>query len=310
MPGSKTKILVADDTPSNIALLNLVLGKEHEIIFATNGREAIEAAVAERPDLILMDVVMPEMDGFEACARLREDRRTAEIPVIFITSLEEEAEETRALQLGAADFITKPISPATVQARVKNCLDLKRQRDLLGQLSFTDGLTGIANRRRFDEVLEAEWRRGVRSQAPLSLVFLDVDFFKRFNDSAGHVAGDGCLKGIARCVAGATRRPGDLAARYGGEEFACLLPETDAEGALEVAHRARDGIAALALPHPASSVAPVVTVSIGVVTTRPQPEGRVEALVEAADGALYRAKETGRNRICVAPSTGLARPEA
>lgn len=303
----RPKILVADDTPSNIALLNLVLGKEHELLCAADGEEAVAVALAERPDLILLDALMPGIDGFEACTRLKADPQTADIPVIFITSLEEETDEARALQLGAVDFISKPISPAAVRARVRNCLDLKRQRDMLGQLSFTDGLTGIANRRRFDAVLEQEWRRAARAQEPLSLVFLDVDHFKRFNDAAGHVAGDDCLKRLAACAAAALRRPADLVARYGGEEFAAVLPGTDPAGAREVAERMQRAVAAEAIPHPDSELTRTVTVSIGVATAAPSTDGSPGALVQAADQAVYRAKQQGRNRIVVAGGPGPAR---
>jgi len=295
--GSKPKILVADDTPSNIALLNLVLGKEHEILCASNGPEAISVAQLEHPDLILLDALMPELDGFETCTRLKDDPRTADIPIIFITSLDEATDEARALELGAVDFISKPISPVAVQARVRSALDLKRQRDLLGRLSFTDGLTGIANRRRFDHVLDQEWKRGGRSRAPLSLCILDVDHFKRFNDAAGHLAGDDCLRRIAAAAAASLNRPGDLVARYGGEEFALVLPETDGAGAQAVARRVQATVAALAIPHPDSGVAPLVTVSIGVATALPGTQAGPALLVEAADRALYRAKDLGRNRI-------------
>ena len=301
---AKPKILVADDTPSNVALLNLVLGREHELLCVDNGREAVEVAVAEQPELILLDAIMPELDGFEVCARLKADPRTAEIPVIFITSLEEETDEARALQLGAVDFISKPISPVAVQARVRNCLDLKRQRDVLGQLSFTDGLTGIANRRRLDQVLESEWKRVARSRTALSLLILDVDYFKRFNDALGHVAGDDCLKRIAACASTAIWRPGDLIARYGGEEFAVVLPETDEEGALEVAERLHRAVAAQAIPHPSSGVGAVVTVSIGVATAVPALPDAPGTLLRSADEALYRAKQQGRNRIEVARPRG------
>jgi diguanylate cyclase (GGDEF)-like protein len=297
MSSQKPSVLVADDSLPNIELLEAVLGRDYELLFATNGKDAVEIALAETPDLILLDVVMPQMDGFEACTRLKADRRTAEIPIIFITALNAEAEEARGLELGAIDFISKPFSLAVVQARVRNHLELKRQRDLLRGLSFLDGLTGIANRRRFDQFLDMEWRRGIRSQEPLSLILMDIDFFKNFNDSVGHLAGDDCLKHIARCLAEVVQRPGDLAARYGGEEFACILSGTDAEGALTVAERILEGVVAMALPHPASKAAPCVTLSIGVATKLPLLEAAPESLIDMADKALYRAKEAGRNRV-------------
>jgi diguanylate cyclase (GGDEF)-like protein len=299
---------VADDTPSNIALLNLILGKEHEILCASNGLEAVAVAQAEHPDLVLLDALMPELDGFETCSRLKDDPRTADIPIIFITSLDEANDEARALELGAVDFISKPISPVAVQARVRNCLDLKRQRDLLDRLSHTDGLTGIANRRRFDQVLDQEWKRAARGKGSVSVWILDVDQFKRFNDAAGHLAGDDCLRRIATCVAGASLRPGDLVARYGGEEFAGVLPDTDAEGARAVALRIRQEVQAMAIAHPDSSVVPVVTASVGVATARPWRLAGPDLLVEAADRALYRAKELGRNRVEVAPVVAAPGP--
>jgi diguanylate cyclase (GGDEF)-like protein len=302
MPGSKPKILAADDTPSVIALLGEVLGADHEVLFATNGREAVERAAAEVPDLVLLDALMPELDGFATCAALKANRLTADIPVIFITALEDEAEEVRALQLGAYDFISKPIRPAILRARVRNCLELKGKRDALARLSSTDALTGVANRRRLDQFLEMEWRRVTRSQLPLSVLMVDLDEFKAFNDAAGHLAGDEALRRVAGAIQAAVHRPGDLVARYGGEEFACVLAETDVVGAGRVATRIQDLVNDLAIPHPRSSVGPLVTLSIGVAVDAPRARGSPAALLEAADRALYRAKAAGRNRIALAPA--------
>lgn len=293
----KPTILVADDTPSNVELLGMVLGEDYEVLVAINGREAVELALAETPDLILLDVLMPVMDGFEACRLLKADHRTAHIPVVFVTAVDREAEETRGLDLGAIDFISKPLSPAVLKARVRNHLELKRQRDILAGFSFLDGLTGIANRRRFDQVLDMEWRRGIRSGAFLSLIMMDIDHFKRFNDAAGHLAGDDCLRKIAQCLAGVVQRPGDQIARYGGEEFACILSETDAAGANLVAERIQSALADLALPHPSSALSPFVTLSLGVATTVPRFDQGTESLIKLADQGLYQAKEAGRNRI-------------
>lgn len=290
-------ILVADDSPANIGFLEMILGGDYNLLFAVNGEDAVELALAETPDLILLDVVMPNMDGYEACRVLKADRRTADIPVIFVTALAQEGDETRGLELGAIDFISKPISPAVVRARVRNHLELKRQRDILTGLSFMDGLTGIANRRRFDLVLDTEWRRCTRNCAPLSLLMMDIDFFKPFNDAEGHLAGDDCLRKVATALTGVVLRPGDLLARYGGEEFVCVLSETDGAGARMVAERSQAVLAELALPHPRSAVAPVVTLSLGIATAFPSAKTEPASLIQAADAALYAAKSAGRNRV-------------
>ena len=297
MSDVRPSILIADDTPANLELLGYLLGGDYEIFFAATGLEAVELALAHSPDLILMDVLMPGMDGFEACRQIKADARTADIPVIFVTAIDQEADETRGLELGAIDFISKPFSPRMVQVRIKNHMKQKQQRDLLGRLSFLDGLTGIANRRRFDQVLDVEWRRHRRNRSCLSLIMMDIDFFKAFNDALGHLQGDDCLRKVAQAVAGLFQRPGDLGARYGGEEFVGVLPETDSDGARRVAQHIQEALAALALPHPRSGVSPCVTLSMGVATCAPEASAAAESLVQDADRALYRAKAAGRNRI-------------
>lgn len=297
MATKKRTILVVDDTPANIGLLGQVLGAEYEILFATNGYDALNIALTEKVDLILLDVMMPGMDGFETCSRLKADPATSDIPVIFISALSQDLDETRGLDLGAIDYITKPIRPAILTARVRNHLELKRHRDILKELSFLDGLTGIPNRRRFDEALDMEWRRALRAGIPLSLIMMDIDFFKQFNDSYGHIAGDDCLRQVATAISKVSQRPGDLVARYGGEEFVALLPATDANGALFIAEKIQHVIKELAIPHASSAVSPAVTLSIGVVTSIPQLQNKATNLLEAADQNLYEAKRSGRNRI-------------
>jgi diguanylate cyclase (GGDEF)-like protein len=240
---------------------------------------------------------MPDMDGYEVCRRLKAHPRTRNVPVIFITALNEESDETHGLEVGAIDYISKPISAPIVKARVRNHLELKRYRDILENLSTLDGLTGIANRRRLDECLTQEWLRGRRNQSPLSVCLLDIDFFKRFNDRYGHAAGDDCLRRVALALASVTRRAADLVARYGGEEFVCVLPDTDAAGAALLADRCRAAVAALAIPHVESNAAKHVTVSGGVATETPTDESSPAHLLEAADRLLYQAKHAGRNRI-------------
>lgn len=289
-------ILIVDDTPGNIEILASVL-KDYELLVATSGEEALELAAAANPDLILLDVVMPDIDGFELCRRLKADDNTRKIPIIFVTAMNQEVDEALGLDIGAIDYITKPISAPIVKARVRNHLELKRSRDILERQSMIDGLTGVANRRRFDEFLEQEWRRAMRNRLPISLILLDVDFFKRYNDKYGHLAGDDCLRKVARVIAQMLYHPADLVVRYGGEEFACILPETDTSGAVEVAQRLKDGVETLQIPHGRSTVAGYVTISLGVATAIPHPDTPPTLLIEAADRLLYEAKHAGRNRV-------------
>lgn len=297
MTDSGGVILVVDDEPDNIELISAALEDQHHVIFATHGDEALALAVAQRPDLILLDVVMPAPGGYEVCRRLKADPATASIPVIFVTGLDSQEDEAKGLELGAIDYVTKPVSPPILCARVRNHLELKRARDQLEVLSASDSLTGLANRRRFDTVLAAEIARHRRNLEPLSLVLIDVDHFKAYNDAYGHVAGDACLRRVAEAIASAARRPPDLVARYGGEEFVCVLPETDQRGALRVAEQVRAAVAALGVPHERSSAAGTVTASVGVITTYCDDDLGPNELVALADGQLYGAKSEGRNMV-------------
>jgi len=297
MADPRPKILVVDDIPSNVHVLSRILKDDYDIYFATDGEKALDLVQARLPDLVLLDIMMPGMDGYEVCTRIKHDPATYDIPVIFISAKSEVEDETRGLEVGAIDFITKPISPPIVKARVRNHLLLKRQADLLRSLSFLDGLTGIANRRRFDETMAREWRRCGRSHQPMSLIILDVDHFKAYNDHYGHQAGDECLRALAEVLADRVKRPSDLDARYGGEEFVCLLPETENEGAEQVAERLRAAVADRDIPHAHSPVAPHVTISLGVATMMPGPGGTPDQLAQLADQLLYQAKRSGRNRV-------------
>lgn len=297
MMTKRQRILVVDDEPTNIEVLADIFDDDYEILFATEGGKALEIAATAQPDVILLDVMMPIMDGHEVCRRLKMDRQTAGIPVIFITGLSDVAAETRGLELGAMDYVTKPFSPAVVKIRVRNQIELKCAKEQLIKLASTDGLTGLANRRRFDEMLAQEYARHTRSGAELSLIMLDVDHFKAYNDTYGHVSGDDCLRQIAGVIDGAIVRVSDMAARYGGEEFVCVLPETDQNGARTIAEKIRLGIIALAIPHSGSSAASHVTASLGVVTARCFPEKSPLNIVAQADEQLYKAKSGGRNRI-------------
>ena len=295
-PGKQPCLLIVDDQPINIQALYRIFAPDHRVLMATSGAKALAVCRDDPPDLVLLDVVMPEMDGYEVCARLKADAATRDIPVIFVTSHTDAAEETKGLELGAVDFIAKPVNPAVVRARVKTHLSLKAQSDLLRQMVFIDGLTGVANRRCFDETLSAEWRRSVRNSAPLALLLLDVDHFKRFNDRYGHQAGDDCLRRVASAIKVHLLRPGDLVSRYGGEEFACILPETDFEGAMAVAAGIEQRVRRLQIEHADSDVCNAVTLSIGVGVTMPEPSDNPQRLIALADAQLYQAKHSGRGR--------------
>ncbi len=299
LPGAqeRPKVLLVDDEPVNIQVMHQVFQADCQVFAATNGAQALQIATAKLPDLILLDVVMPGMDGYEVCAKLKDDPLTAHIPVIFVTGHRDEDSEARGLDLGAVDFISKPVNVRIVRARAHTHILLKRQSDLLRQLVYTDGLTGMANRRRFDEMSRIEWDRTQRRHAPLCLALVDVDWFKRYNDSLGHQAGDECLRAVAQALTVGARRAGDLLARYGGEEFVLLLPDTPLEGGVAVAEQLRAAVEALAQPHPSSDFGHV-TVSVGVSCREGvMPQATLEGLLSAADERLYTAKAQGRNRV-------------
>ncbi|WP_429527126.1 diguanylate cyclase [Pseudomonas frederiksbergensis] len=297
---NRPKLLIVDDQPTNIRVLHELFREDFDVFMATSGEQAITVCQAQQPDLILLDVVMEGMDGYEVCRRLKADPQTQGIPIIFITAQQQESEELLGLELGAVDFISKPINPVIVKARVRTHLTLKLQSDLLRSMAMMDGLTGVANRRKFDEDISADWRQCFREQKPLSLILADVDFFKRYNDRYGHQAGDGCLRSVARALSETVGRPYDLVARYGGEEFVCVLPKTDLSGAVEIAQRMQERVRALGIEHAASDVDRVVTISLGVATLIPAVDLEYQALVEAADKQLYKAKSAGRGRVCSA----------
>ncbi|QOL49115.1 diguanylate cyclase [Massilia litorea] len=295
------RILVVDDAMENIQILHAALQDEHEVLFALDGSKALALAASQRPDLILLDAVMPGVDGYAVLQALRAAPETGDTPVIFVTALSSPEDETRALDAGAADFISKTVNAAVVRARVRTQLTVKRQADALRALTLTDSLTGVANRRAFSERIDAEWRRCGRGGLPLSLILADIDHFKLFNDHYGHQAGDACLEQVARAMCRAANRAQDLVARYGGEEFAILLPETDAAGAECVARRVLDELAALAIAHAVSPTAPLLTASMGIATLVPDRAQASASLIRAADALLYQAKAAGRNRYCAAP---------
>ena len=290
-------LLIFDDEKQNRLLLTELFGTTYKIIQAKNGVQALEKARQHRPDLILLDVLMPEMDGMGVLRELKRDDATRLIPVIFITALDSATDEENGLNLGAVDYISKPFHPPIVRVRVRNQLQLVHQQRLLEQLASLDGLTGIPNRRQFDATLLKEWHRCQRNQQPLSLIVADVDFFKKYNDALGHAAGDRVLQEVAATLRQAARRPGDLVARYGGEEFVLLLPETNATGAQALAEGLQQLLHSKALPHPDSSLGPWLTMSMGGNTIVPSTTALDPEFFALADAALYRAKHQGRNQV-------------
>ncbi|WP_197410849.1 diguanylate cyclase [Devosia epidermidihirudinis] len=293
----RSVILIVDDEISNIEIMNATLEDTYEVCFAMSGEQAIDVARKVLPDLILLDVMMPEMDGYEVCQTLKNDRMLADVPIIFTTGLNDQEAEARGLSLGAIDYITKPIQPISLRARVRNHIELKLLRDQLAELAVTDALTGLSNRRRLKQTLDIETARLARTGDWLSVIMLDIDFFKGFNDTYGHPAGDRCLVLIAAALKRAVNRASDLAARYGGEEFACVLPGADAETARKVAEDIQVQVQSLAIPHRGSTVSSYVTVSVGITTARCLPGLTADLLMSHADRQLYLSKTGGRNRI-------------
>ena len=296
-PEIKQKVMIIDDTPMNLELLKIALTSEYDITIVINGKDALDIAYKNPPDIILLDVAMPGMDGYEILSKLRENEQTKDVPVVFLTALQDMESEEYGLKLGAIDFIRKPFSIPIVKAKLKNHLDLKKYKDFLKEISLIDPLTKTPNRRRFDEALSEEIKKANRSNSFLSLLMLDIDNFKKYNDTYGHIEGDECLIKIAKELKKTLKRPSDLVARWGGEEFTCLLPETDRKGAVKVAEKLRKAIRGLAIPHETSEVARVVTVSIGIVTLFPNDKLSKEDLLKQADDALYRAKDLGRDCV-------------
>jgi diguanylate cyclase (GGDEF)-like protein len=305
-PPSLQTILVVDDSPANVDLICEALGADYHFKIAAQGEQALVIATSDtKPDLILLDVMMPGVNGHEVCRALKENPATQNIPVIFVTTMDDAEEEETGLALGAVDYISKPISPPILRARVRNHLNLKVKADLLESQAFLDALTSIPNRRCFDEALRNEWMRALRSATPLAIIMVDVDHFKAYNDLYGHGAGDICLKMVASALASETAsRSADLIARYGGEEFIALLPGTDTNGAHLLAERLRGRVEALQIPHGY----PGVTISAGYISVIPTQDNSAAELMEKADSMLYQAKAAGRNCVYGALSEPSSSP--
>ncbi len=290
-------ILIVDDAPDNLTYLSALLKDAYQTKVATSGERALRIAeTAPMPDLILLDISMPEMSGYEVCQRLKENEQTRTIPVIFLTAMSEAEDEEKGLELGAVDYITKPIRPPILRARVRTHLELKDARDALARLASTDKLTGISNRRRFDEVMPSEWARARRDKHAMSIAMIDIDYFKNFNDAHGHAAGDACLQAVAQAMQRSLRRASDLLARLGGEEFVAVLTNTDEAGLRRVMQNLLDEVAALGIAHGASAASPIVSISVGAVLVQPHTLVSFTEPLAAADALLYQAKSAGRDR--------------
>jgi len=293
----QNSILIVDDEKANIIALSHILSPTYDIYTSRNGHDAIEIAKEYLPCIILLDILMPGMDGYAVIEELKSNDRTWDIPVIFISGLDNADDERRGLSLGAADYIGKPFNPAVVELRVLNQVKIVNQIRLINKLSVTDQLTGIPNRRSFDNQIEREWFRSVRENVPLSLMMLDVDCFKTYNDTYGHQQGDVALQTIAMTITKTLKRHADFAARWGGEEFAILLPNTETAGAVQIAEQIRNNVEQTPIPLLSGDITRT-TVSIGVHTIKPTKDCLPCELILKVDKALYAAKETGKNKVC------------
>ena len=293
-------ILIVDDERVNRTMLAELLDQQYRVLLAKDGASALTIATREahRLLLILLDVSMPGMNGYEVLAQLRNQESTAGIAIIFITGQSDAAAEEYGLRLGAADYVSKPVRPAVVSVRVRNQIDLALQRRALQRLAQVDGLTNLANRRHFDDMLQRTYRRCLRTGETLGLALIDIDHFKQYNDHYGHVQGDEALKAVASTLGRHARRPFDLAARFGGEEFALILPG-HAEP-LVLVERFREDIQNLSIPHAGSATAAHLTVSCGVLTIAQSEPEAVEDWLQRVDTLLYSAKTQGRNRVAAA----------
>lgn len=308
------QILIVDDSLASRKQIELFLNKagyqnivtaesaveSFEILGTATGTESRESGV----DLILMDVVMDDIDGIEACQTIKESKRLEDIPIIMVTGSEKKETFEKAFEAGAMDYVSKPINRMELRVRVNSALKLRQEMSLrkkrekeLERLSYIDGLTGIPNRRIFDSTIEREWKRAIRDSSPLSVIIIDIDFFKLYNDNYGHQAGDHCLIQVAAlAVESLSRRAEDFVARYGGEEFVAILPGTEPKQAKIVGERFREKVMALGTEHATSEVSNVVSISLGVAGIIPTVGTSYTVLIEMADHGLYKAKANGRNR--------------
>ena len=300
----RERILVVDDSLENTQLLAQALVENYEILVANSGKEALSIVQQiPTPDIILLDLSMPDMSGYEVCKQIQLEESTMAIPIIFLTTLSDAENKAYGLQSGAVDFISKPFDLSSIEEKIKNHLALKHYREILNITTDTDALTQIPNRRRFEEMLAIEIRKARRNSTPLSVIRIDIDYFKSYNDAYGHMEGDDCLREIANAIKKTLKRAGDLVARWEGQEFTCLLPDTNLKGAAHVAENIRKAVLNLRIPHQSSPEEKIITLSLGVatgiVTHKNAGEESLETLLGHAQTALIKAKEAGRNQVFI-----------
>ncbi|MDR0558034.1 MAG: diguanylate cyclase [Treponema sp.] len=296
-PEAKRRILIIDDNMVNHIALSDMLSPEYTLFSATSGKEAIEFIKKEKPDLILLDIIMPEMDGFDVLKQLKANKAVESIPIIIITSRTNTDDEEKGFELGAVDYIARPFKASIVKARIRNHLRIVQYIQDIARAGLIDELTGLPNRRHFNDRLDMEWKRADREETPLSFMMIDIDHFKEYNDCHGHLQGDMLLQTVAKVFSSVARRPADMASRIGGEEFGILLPGTGLEAAVDIAEQLRLNVQSTTVPTQDGKITSV-TISIGVASLIPQPGTSKQDLLAAADSFLYLAKNTGRNRVC------------
>ncbi len=290
-------ILIVDDTSSNIDILVELLDEKYDVIPALDGEFALEVANEDKPDLILLDIMMPDMDGFEVCTRLKADENTKDIPVIFITANTDEESIENAYDIGGTDYVTKPFRPKELLSRVKKELQIQDMVNKLKLLASTDPMTKLFNRRHFTDVSQSLLELAKRNESNISVVMIDIDKFKNINDTYGHKVGDDVIIALALLLQEHARKS-DLISRWGGEEFIALLPHTDIKGAFAIAQRIREDVQNQSIKLDDNQELKF-TISIGVSTIDNKLDKNMEASVKKADDALYRAKEGGRNQVCI-----------
>lgn len=299
------KILLVEDSPTlRYTMHSFIQRAGHETVLAASGEEALQLIERDPVDLVIMDVEMPGLDGFETTRLIREFFGQRWVPIIFITGMNDEASYQKGIEAGGDDYMIKPVSPIILQAKLRafeRIVEMQAELQQLNQelqaLSQRDGLTGLFNRRTYEEKVASQWAISSRARSSLAILMMDVDHFKDYNDHYGHQLGDDCLKAVAQALSNTLHRPADLLARYGGEEFIALLPDTDMRGAALVAETLRAEVESLDIPHARSSAADVVTISVGVAVTEYTTGITPTDLVREADEALYIAKAHGRNYV-------------